>query len=75
MIDHEGTVELLLGREDVNPDIPDTECGQTPLSWAAENGHEGIVKLLLGREDVNPTPLTQSVAKRRSHGLPRVAMK
>ena len=46
-------MKLLLGREDFNPDTRDSRCGQTLLSWAAENGHEGIVKLLLEREDVN----------------------
>ena len=51
---HENIVKLLLGREDVNPDIPDTKYGQTPLSWAAEYGREGVVELLLEREDVNP---------------------
>ena len=57
---HEGIVKLLLGREGVNPDTPDTQYGQTPLWLAAANGHEGIVKLLLGREDVNPdTPDTK----------------
>jgi len=43
-----------LGRKEVNPDIPDQLHGQTPLSWAAENGYEGIVKLLLGRKEVDP---------------------
>ena len=51
---HQGVVELLLGRGDVNPDIPDRDYGRTPLLWATINGHEGIVKLLLGREEVNP---------------------
>ena len=51
---HVGTVQLLLGRNDVNPDTPNTYLSRTPLLWAAENGHEGIVKLLLGRKDVNP---------------------
>jgi len=51
---HEGIVKLLLGRNDVNPDIPDTGYGRTPLSLAAERGHDGIVKLLLERKDVNP---------------------
>ena len=43
---------LLFGRRYVNLDSL-SESGQTPLSWAAENGHEGIVKLLLGRKEVN----------------------
>jgi ankyrin repeat protein len=31
-------------RDDVNVNI--NASGQTPLSWAAENGHEAVVKLL-----------------------------
>ena len=45
---------MLLEREDVNPDQPDTKYGRTPLSWAATKGHESVVKMLLEREDVNP---------------------
>ena len=45
---------MLLKREDVNPDQPDTKYGRAPLWWAAEKGHEGIVKMLLERRDVNP---------------------
>lgn len=33
-----------IGRVDV--DSKDSEHGQTPLSWAAENGHEAVVRLL-----------------------------
>jgi len=47
-------VKLLLGRKDVNPNIPETEHGHTPLTRAAEYGNEGIVELLMEREDVNP---------------------
>jgi len=50
---HEGVVEILLGRDDVNPDKPDN-YGQTPLWQAGMNGHEGVLKLLLRRDDVNP---------------------
>ena len=50
---HEGVVELLLSRDDVNPDKPDDE-GLTPLSGAALSGHEGVVKIFLGRDDVDP---------------------
>jgi len=50
---HQGVVEVLLGREGVNPDMPD-KWGQAPLLLAAQNGHEGVVKILLGREEVNP---------------------
>ena len=53
-------MKLLLGRKDVNPDIPDTWDGRTPLSKAAGNSHEGVVKLLLGRGDVNPNSLCKS---------------
>ena len=44
--------EFFSGRY-VNPDSA-SKYGQTPLSWASENGHEGIVKLLLEWKDVNP---------------------
>ena len=45
--------------------------GQTPLSYAAEEGHEGIVKLLLSRDDVtadsqdrySQTPLSHAAAR------------
>jgi len=52
-------VGQMFGSRYVNPDAPDTLYGQTPLSWAADNGYEGIVKLLLERKDVTPdTPDT-----------------
>ena len=50
---YEGVVKILLEREEVNPDKPDSD-GRTPLSFAAEDGHEGVVKILLGRGEVNP---------------------
>jgi hypothetical protein len=40
-------VNLLLAKDNIDPDLKDTQYGQTPLSWAAENGHEAVVKLLL----------------------------
>jgi len=50
---HEGVVKILLGRDDINPDIPDNS-GRTPLCWAGIYGQEGVVKILLGQDDVNP---------------------
>jgi len=50
---HEGVVELLLGRRDVIPDMPDNK-GRTPFSYAVERGYGGVAKLLLGRKDVIP---------------------
>jgi len=50
---HEGVVEILLGRDDVDPDRPDN-VGITPLQGAALSGHEGVVKMLLARDSVNP---------------------
>ena len=66
---HEGVVNILLGREEVNPDKPD-DGDWTPLTHAAESGHEGVVKILLAREEVNPdkpddcgrTPLTHAAS-------------
>ena len=46
-------MQLLLGREDVNPDRPDN-VNRTPLACAAQNGHDRVVQLLLRRGDVNP---------------------
>jgi hypothetical protein len=40
-------VSSLLASEGVDVDSKDDKYGQTPLSWAAENGHEAVVKLLL----------------------------
>ena len=50
---HEGVVNILLGRDEFNPEKLG-ERGETPLSYAAENGHEGVVNILLGRDDVDP---------------------
>ncbi|GKU07361.1 unnamed protein product, partial [Fusarium langsethiae] len=44
---------LLLNTGRVDIDARDTEYGQTPLSWAAENGHEAVVKMLLDTDKVN----------------------
>ena len=50
---NQGTVTLLLTRDDIDPSNPDSHGG-TPLWWASYNGHEGVVRLLLARGDVNP---------------------
>ena len=47
-------MKMLLERNDVNPNIADTQYGRTPLWWTARNGHEGIVKMQLERDDVDP---------------------
>jgi len=51
---YEGTANLLLEREDSNPNTADTGLGRTLLVQAASGGHRGVVKLLLKREDLNP---------------------
>jgi len=51
---HEGVVQMLLERGDVDPDLADSRWNQTPLMWAVELGHEGTVKVILERENVNP---------------------
>jgi len=50
---HEEVVKMLVGRDEVNPDVAD-EGGRTPLSYAAEGGYGEVVRLLLEREEVNP---------------------
>ena len=67
---HEVVVKLLLGREDVDPNLSN-RGGESPLGCAALGGHEGVVGLLLAREDVDPncpdedghTPLWCAVMK------------
>ena len=51
---HDRIVNILLEREGVNLDQPDTKCGRTPLPLAAENEYGGIAEMFLEREDVNP---------------------
>jgi len=48
-----GFVKLLLEREDVDPNLPDSN-GRTVLSFAAEWGREVLVRLLLERGNVDP---------------------
>ena len=47
------TVETLLKRADITPDIPN-KSGRTPLSLAAGEGKFGFVARLLARKDVTP---------------------
>ena len=51
---YEEVANILLEREDINPNQAYGFYGETPLWFAVENGHEGIVKMLLERGDVNP---------------------
>ena len=66
---------MLLEREGVNPDRPDTKYGRTPLSWAAENGHSEVVKMLLEREGAIPTRQTPLMARHHSRGRLRTGMR
>jgi hypothetical protein len=40
-------VNVLLEKDNIDPNLKDTQSGRAPLSWAAENGHDTIVKRLL----------------------------
>jgi len=79
---YEEVVEMLLKREDVNPDQANTRDGRTPLLLAAEYGHEKVARMLLEREDINPnqaasqhglTPLSW-VARRRHEGIAKLLL-
>jgi len=50
---HEGVVKILLGRDEINPNMPGKD-DQTPLLRAARNGHERVLKILLGGNDIDP---------------------
>jgi len=50
---YEVVVKLLVGREEVNSDVPGT-AGRTPLLHAADGGHVGVAEMLLGWGEVNP---------------------
>ena len=56
---HEGVVKILLGQDDLNPDMPNL-CSETPLWCAAKNGHEAVVKILLGQDKINPNRVNGS---------------
>jgi len=55
---HVAVVRMLLEREDVDPDQPDTNGHMTPFLWAVEEGHEGVAMALLGRGGVNPNAVS-----------------
>ncbi|RPA90917.1 hypothetical protein L873DRAFT_371146 [Choiromyces venosus 120613-1] len=44
--------QMLLEQCDINPNIPDTLFGQTPLCCATRSGHSGVA-MLLERGDIN----------------------
>jgi len=46
-------MQILLGKEAVNPNKPNTK-GNTPLLFATLNAYEAVVKILLKRDDINP---------------------
>jgi hypothetical protein len=64
-------VNLLLAKDNIDPDLKDSQYGRTPLSWAARDGHEAVVKLLLetGQVEVDskdkddPTPLSWAIER------------
>jgi len=72
----EESVQMLLERNDVNPNSAD-KSGRTPLSWAAENGHEEIVEMLSQRNDAHPDTVDESdqtpFPRPTGNGCPRVA--
>jgi len=55
---HGGVVEILLGRDDVEPDKPDN-WDRTPLACVASNGHVGVAEILLRRGDVKSNQLME----------------
>ena len=50
---HAGTVELLLGREDIDVKLGDNKDNRmTPLIWAAVGGSEATLKVLLNHKNI-----------------------
>lgn len=47
-------VEVLLKRNDVDPNKADTKYDRTPLVWVARARRKGMVEMLLERGDVDP---------------------
>ena len=72
-------MKLLLGREDVNSNLPDNR-GQTPLSLASQNRHKRVVELLkahqsanslqLSPNNPNPSPQSSKTSMHRFPGTP-----
>lgn len=52
---HEKVVQVLLGKNNVNPNILDKR-GEAPLWCAAWFGHAAVVKLLLKKDGINADP-------------------
>jgi hypothetical protein len=48
-------VNVLLKKDNINPNLKDGQSGRAPLSWAAYSGHEAVVNLLLetGKAEVD----------------------
>ena len=52
-------------------DIAETQCGRTPLLWAAEGGYEGVMKLPLESENISPNTVDTIYVKLHSRVLLR----
>ena len=73
-------VEILLGRDDVDPSKP-SEDGETLLWLAAKNGHQGVIEILFGRGDVDPNKPSEDgetllwwAAKDGHHGVVEILL-
>lgn len=51
--DHQEIVALLLPHSTRDPNVLDTACAQSPLSWAIEKSRIGVVRLLSAGENVD----------------------
>ena len=47
-------VKRLLEWNGINPNLADTQSGQTALLWTAENHHENVVRMVQEQNNLNP---------------------